>query len=67
MNEFQAFLVGFHSKNIFHSQRYYINEFSMFTNSNESLNGIQLFKAYFKISSMLDFILQNGCKRAFPC
>lgn len=36
----------------------------MFTNSNKSLKGIQLFKAYFKFSNMLDFILQNGCNRA---
>lgn len=36
----------------------------MFTNSNKSLKGIQLFKAYFKISNMLDFILQNGCNKA---
>lgn len=39
----------------------------MFTNSNKYLKGIQLFKAYFKFSNMLDFNLQNGCKRAFPC
>lgn len=67
MNKFQALLVGFRCKTLSHSQRYYINELSVFTNSNESLKNIQLFKAYFKFSNMLHFILHNGCKRAFPC